>query len=157
MHVPSLHLTKRSRTTIAILAAVALALLIFQAGVMAGYHKARFGMGYGDSFHREFIDPHRSDMGKGFFGEGIPGGHGAVGEIISINLPQFVVAGSDNLEKTIRIASTTHIREFQNELPASGLMVGSTVVVLGVPNTNGQIDAKLVRVLPGATTTPTIR
>ena len=78
----------------------------------------------------------------------MPGGHGAVGEIVSIALPQVVVAGPDNLEKTVLVGTSTRVREFQDEINVGQLKVGDFVVVLGNPNEEGQVDAKLIRLMP---------
>ncbi|HMP67595.1 MAG TPA: hypothetical protein PKA60_02505 [Candidatus Paceibacterota bacterium] len=126
-----------------------IALIIFQSGVAVGERRASFAHRFGDNFERNFRDPR-----GGFFqqrmpsGMNIPGGHGAVGEIVSISLPLVVVAGPDNLEKTVVVGNDTEIREFRDSITADKLEVGSFVVVLGTPNDEGQIDAKLVRILP---------
>jgi hypothetical protein len=116
--------------------------------MVAGYHKARFGARFGDNFERNFIGPRRGNFSGRLPGPGMPGGHGAVGEIISISLPQIVVAGPDNLEKTVLVGTSTMVREFRNEITADKLRVGDFIVVLGNPNDEGQIDAKLIRIMP---------
>jgi hypothetical protein len=80
----------------------------------------------------------------------LPGGNGAVGKIVSINLPTIVVASPDNIEKTINISDNTLIRQFRDTLNAKDLTVGEHVVVLGeISNPdNGVIDAKLIRLIP---------
>lgn len=114
-----------------------------------GERKATFSQRFGDNFERNFRGPDGGMMFPGFPGEGpMPGGHGAVGEIISIALPNIIVAGPDNLEKTIVIGTDTRIREFQSELNAEDLTVGDHIITLGEPNEEGQIEAKLVRLLP---------
>ncbi|MFA5744688.1 MAG: hypothetical protein WC887_00510 [Candidatus Paceibacterota bacterium] len=131
-------------------------LLIFQAGIAIGERKASFACHFGDNFERNFKDPQGgSFMQKGFSGmAGMPGGHGAVGKIVSITLPFVVVAGPDNLEKTVVFTTGTEIREFRTIIPASKLTVGDFIVVLGTPNTEGQIEAKLVRLAPPPPNTP---
>lgn len=124
-------------------------LIIFQAGVAVGERKATFGQRFGDNFERNFRGPDGGMMFLGFPAEGpMPSGHGAVGEIISIALPNIVIAGPDNLEKTIVIGTDTRVREFQSELNPEDLRVGDHIVTLGEPNKEGQIEAKLVRLLP---------
>ncbi len=127
-------------------------LLIFQAGVMVGQHKVQFGDRLGSHFERNFVDLERGGFGspKGLgFGEQLPpGGHGAVGEVISVTLPTFVIAGPDNLEKTVTVTDNTLIREFRDELSTDGIETGKFVVVLGEPNDDGVIKAKLIRFLP---------
>lgn len=130
-------------------------LIIFQAGVAVGERKATFSQRFGDNFERNFRGSDGGRMFPGFPGEGpMPSGHGAVGEIISITLPSVIVAGPDNLEKTIVIGTDTRIREFQSELTSNDLKVGDHIVTLGEPNEEGQIEAKLIRLLPPPPGTP---
>jgi hypothetical protein len=127
------------------------ALGIFQTGVMVGEHKARFAHHFGDNFERNFVDSSR--RGPMPFVEEVgkmrpPTGHGSVGEVVSVTLPTFVVAGPDNIEKTIRVSDETLFREFREELSSENIEIGSFVVVLGLPNESGEIEATLVRLLP---------
>lgn len=127
-----------------------LILFIFQAGVALGERKASFAYHLGNNFERNFKDPQGGFfMPKGFSGVAdMPGGHGAVGKIVSITLPLVVVAGPDNLEKTVVLTADTEVREFRTVIPASELTVGDFIVVLGTPNSEGQIEAKLIRLAP---------
>lgn len=126
------------------------ALIIFQAGIAIGERKATFAGRFGDSFERNFRKP----GDDGFMqrrlpgGSDMPGGHGAVGQIVSVALPQIVVSGPDNLEKTVLINDSTEIREFRDTVQADKLKVGDFIVVLGSPNDSGQVEAKLVRLMP---------
>lgn len=128
-------------------------LLIFQAGVMVGQHKARFGDRMGEHFERNFVG---MEGREGFppnlifgFDEMLPpGGHGAVGQVINVTLPTFVIAGPDNLERTILITDETVIRQFRDELQKENIEAGKFVVVLGEPNDKGETEARLIRFLP---------
>jgi len=127
------------------------ALVIFQAGVSVGVHKASFANRLGDNFERNFGPTGRDAfMPPDFPGErrGLPGGHGAVGEIVSTALPEIIVSGMDNVEKTILVTDKTIVREFRDELTPESLSVGTHIVVLGSPNDDGQIEATLIRILP---------
>ncbi|MHB1316748.1 MAG: DUF5666 domain-containing protein [Minisyncoccota bacterium] len=124
-------------------------LTIFQVGVSVGYRKAIFSHRLGDNFEKNFKDPRG---GFGFKGDpremDMPGGHGAAGKIVSISLPVIIVAGPDNLEKTVVVNDDTEIREFRNNITKDKLQVGSYIIVLGTPDDKGQIDAKLIRLAP---------
>ncbi len=116
--------------------------------MFVGYRKAAFGHGMGNSFERNFVEGR--GPGVMLFSSppiGIPGGHGAAGEIISISLPNIVVSTPDKLEITIVVNETTEIREFRETLKKEDLKVGERIVVLGVPNDEGQIEAKLIRLM----------
>ena len=124
-------------------------LIIFQAGIAVGERRSSFAHRFGDNFERNFKDPRGGGfMPRGFSGGDMPGGHGAVGEIISVTLPNIIVSGPDNLEKTVVVNDSTEIREFRNTLKASDLKVGEFIVVLGSPNDSGQVEAKLIRLVP---------
>lgn len=129
-----------------------IALLIFQAGVMVGQHKVRFGDRMGEHYERNFVNMNE----KGFspispwgFGDMMPpGGHGAAGQVLSVALPTFVIAGPDNLERAVVITDETIIRQFTEELSPESIQTGKFVVVLGEPNDKGQTEARLIRFLP---------
>lgn len=128
-----------------------MALIIFQAGVSVGVHKASFANRLGDNFERHFGPSDRGTfMPPDFPGtrHELPGGHGAVGEIVTMTLPEIVVSGLDGVEKTVVVSDQTIIRQFRDEVTLEALTVGTHVVVLGNPNDEGQVDAALIRILP---------
>jgi hypothetical protein len=124
------------------------AVLVFKAGVEVGRRKAMFIAGAGENYFRVFNDPHA----RGFFGDFMhdnePGGHGAAGTIVRIALPTIVIADRNNTEKSVMLEADTQIREFMNVVAPEQLAMGDVVVVLGSPDDQGVIDAKLIRVLP---------
>ncbi len=131
-------------------------LTIFQAGIAVGHHKTLFACQFGKNFEENFKDPR-----SGFFMHhesldrtDLPGGHGAFGTVVSINLPDIVVAGTDNLEKTIHTDTATEVRTFRTNISTHDLHVGDPVIVLGTPNDTGTIYARLIRVLPPPPGTP---
>ena len=144
-----IHKSKTVRGVVIGLGVIILVLGIFKLGQMSGFHKAKFSERFGDNFHRNFVD----NRGEGFLKDlsdrrGPPSGYGAVGKIVSIALPLVVVAGPDNLEKTILIKEDTLVRQFRDKIIATDLKVGDNIVILGVPNDAGQVEAKLIRIIP---------
>ena len=146
--------TKIIQRILIIVGVLVVILVIFQAGMFVGYRKASFSYSMGDRYYRTFDEP-----GRGYFGQfdkDLPEANGAVGSIVRISLPTFVVATPDNIEKIIRINDDTIIRQFRNVATASDLKVGDKVVALGNPNGQAEIEAKLIRILPAPPpTTPT--
>lgn len=121
---------------------------IFQAGIFVGYHKARFYNSIGGNYYKPLHDKRGgNNMMQNF---DLPGGHGAVGKIVSINLPNIVVASPDNIEKTINISNETIIRQSRNTIELKDLKIGEYVVVLGDFSNpdDGIINAKLIRLIP---------
>ncbi|HEY4502942.1 MAG TPA: hypothetical protein VJC14_00680 [Candidatus Paceibacterota bacterium] len=145
----NIHNSKSVRGIIIGLGVIILILGIFKLGQVSGYHKARFSQRFGDNFNRNFIDPRGGGFLKDFSDrKGPPGGNGAVGEIVSIGLPLVVVSGPDNIEKTIVVSESTEIRKYRDDIATTDLKVGDFIVVLGTPNENGQVEAKLIRTVP---------
>ncbi len=126
--------------------------LVFSVGMFVGGMKARFSYRWAESYHKNFAGP-----GGGFFGDWrqpppFPGdfieGHGTFGEIIKIDSSDFVVKGRDDVEKIIIITEDTVIEIGRKTTKKDELRVGDYIVVIGSPNEEGQIEAKLIRVLP---------
>jgi len=131
------------------------ALLIFGTGVFVGEMKARFSYQWAENYHRNFGGPSGGFMGNlrlppppdNEFVEG----HGTFGQIIKIGDSDFVIKGQDNVEKVVIINKDTVINIGRETITKADLKIGEQVVVIGSPNDQGQIDAKLIRVFYGST------
>lgn len=134
-------------------AAIAI-LTIFQAGMFVGYKKADFSYRWGDNYHRAF-GGHRGEermmggkMMDSFRGKDFTNSSGAIGRVISLNLPALAIENADGIEKIILINDDTVIRRFRETIKANDLKIGDFVVVIGAPNNNAQVEAKIVRIMP---------
>jgi hypothetical protein len=129
-----------------------LVFFIFQAGMIAGFRKASFGRDWGDNYANNFGSPHKSIRMRGEeFGDfgNLPNAHGAIGKIIKVDLPTIIVSdGKDKTEKIIVINNKTEIRKMRDVVFSDSLKVDEHVVVIGSPNSSGQIEAKLIRFIP---------
>ncbi|PIR01917.1 MAG: hypothetical protein CO031_00335 [Candidatus Nealsonbacteria bacterium CG_4_9_14_0_2_um_filter_37_38] len=135
------------------LAAFVILILIFGVGMFVGGMKAKFSYRWAESYHKNFAGPR-----GGFFGDWRmplppPGdfieGHGTFGEIIQINDFDFVIKGKGDLEKIIVIKENTILEKGRTTIKKDDLKVGDQVVVIGSPNEQGQIEAKLIRIFNG--------
>ncbi len=125
-------------------AALVLLLLIFRAGIAVGYRKAGFAYNWGENYHRNFGGPRSDFLRDRAFMEA----NGAFGRLLKIEGNAIVVQGEDNVEKAVLVGDDTVIVRFRERVQLSGLKEGDYVVVLGAPNDAGQIEAKLIRILP---------
>ena len=124
---------------------VIVVMLIFMAGVTVGFHKASFGRAWGENYERNFgMRPNRSMFGRDNF----PNSHGTTGKILKIELPTIIVQDKDNTEKVILIKDSTKIQVMKKNITTADLKIDDAVIVIGAPNEQGQIEAKLIRVLP---------
>lgn len=140
--------SKSFRLIVCFLAVVILMLISFRMGRFVGFRQAGFLGRLGDNYHQAFEGGPRGGLMAppiGFWGDNLPGGNGAVGKIVKIALPNLVVAGPDNTEKTIVLNEQTIIRQFRETLASTSLKVGDFAVILGEPNAEAQIEAKLIR------------
>ncbi len=135
----------------------AIVVLIFGAGMVVGGMKAKFSYRWSESYHKNFAGPR-----GGFFGdwrkmpplpEDFIEGHGAFGEIIELKDNGFVIKGRGDIEKIIIITEDTATKKGM-ETVKDGLKVGDHVVIIGSPNEEGQIEAKLVRLFDGKNIKP---
>ena len=126
-----------------------IASFIFQLGVWVGFHKASFGQAWGENYNRNFgTMMHRGGM-MGDLDDTFPNAHGAAGKIIKTELPTIIVEDKDTTEKVILIKDDTIIRKGNDTVTAADLKTDDFVVVIGTPNSTGQIEAKLIRVFEG--------
>jgi len=130
------------------IAVVVILLLTFEAGVYTGYQRAVFSAHWTQNYQSNFF-PHPEIRGLPFPGEhGMMNSHGAFGDIIKIDSGSIVVKGRDEAEKNILVQAGVSIVRGFDTLQISDLAVGQHVIIFGDPNEAGQIQAKLIRVLP---------
>lgn len=139
------------------LLSVVLLLVVFETGVRVGMHKARYSERWGGSYERMFggRDSFRLRGGSGVsrmsaFSDTM----GVAGLVKSVKLPNLVVLGSDQVEKGVLVSTSTVIRSGKSDMLPGNLTVDDRVVVFGKPNSEGLIEARLIRVMP--TSTPNI-
>lgn len=123
-------------------------ILIFQLGVVVGYKKASFSYRLGEEYHRSFNGPRSGMMPRDLGPQPFFEAHGAIGKIINLDLPVLVVQSPDGSEKLVQITSSTIIRQFRDSLNISDLKLDDMVVVVGAPNEEGRVEAKLIRIMP---------
>ena len=121
--------------------------LVFSLGVSVGAKKADFSFKWAQEYHNNFGGPK-----GGVFGN-MPGGeftesNGVFGKILKIDGQTLTINGRDNIEKTVIVDDKTIITYQKKNIILSDVTVDSDVVVIGIPNDKGQIEAKLIRVLP---------
>ncbi|MFA6348419.1 MAG: hypothetical protein WCX30_03250 [Candidatus Paceibacterota bacterium] len=120
-----------------------LLLLTFGIGMMVGSKKADFSCNMDKNYERNF-------GGSGFPEDlnGAPQGGRIFGQIIKIENDAIVIKDSDSIEKIISTKGDVSIKKFRDTIKLSDLKVDDRIVVIGSPNDSGEIEAKLIRVMP---------
>lgn len=139
--------SKNFKILIYVLASIFILFFVFQAGMIAGFKQASFRHDWGDNYERNFGPRQRVPQ---FINDikGAPNAHGAIGKIIKVELPNIVVLDKDQTEKVIIIKDDTNILERKEKVSKDTLTIDKFVVVIGNPNDDGQIEAKLIRIMP---------
>lgn len=140
--------SKNFRKILYILGSVFILFFVIQFGMMAGYNRASYSRNWGNNYERNF-GPMRSSQNfiKNDLGY-LPNAHGAIGRIIKVELPNIVVLDKDKTEKIIIVKDDTNILERRDAVNKEGLKVDQFIIVIGNPNGQGQIEAKLIRIMP---------
>ena len=139
--------SKNFKVVFILIGALIVCLLSFQAGLIVGFKKANFSFRWGENYHRNFGGP-----GKGFgsdFGDrNFIDAFGTFGQIIKIEGSSLVIKGREDIEKIVLVSDQTIIKRFQDNIKLTDLKVDDYIVIIGEPNTSGQTEAKLIRVMP---------
>jgi len=111
-------------------------IFVFNLGIFVGTKKADFSFKWAGEYHRDF---------GGFLSP-----YGSYGQIISINDNILTVKDNDadKTEKNILIGNNTTIIFQRKNIKLSDLKIGDNIVTIGNPNSDGQIQAELIRVIP---------
>jgi len=142
------------KKTLLALGAVIVLLGVFKLGILVGYKKAGFSYKWGEQYHRNFGGPRGGFFGnirRGFGDKDFINAHGTFGSIIRLDsttstaLSILVIKGKDDLEKTILVSDKTEIGSRRQAITIGDLKIDDQVVVIGSPNEQGQIEAKLIR------------
>ncbi|MEI8130008.1 MAG: hypothetical protein WCG55_00700 [bacterium] len=150
MNTESIKSQLRSKSTHTVLATLAITFIIvvaFWSGMQVGFNKAAFSYKFGDNYYGTF-GPGSGHHGPGVLSDDMSPSHGVSGKIVSLNLPTFVVADDDNVEKVVRINPDTVIRKLRTTITPDILQAGDFVVTIGSPNDKTEVSAKFIRVLP---------
>ncbi|MFH1129658.1 MAG: hypothetical protein V1686_02900 [Patescibacteria group bacterium] len=132
---------------------MALFVFVFAFGVWIGGEKARFSSNWADNYHKNFAGP-QNGFNQNW--RNMPGGefinaHGLFGEVIKIDANSFVIKGRENMENVVIVNQDTIIKRLSDNIQLKDLKVGEFVVIIGSPNNSGQIEAKLIRIMPQQT------
>jgi len=148
MDIKKFFQTNSFKIIIAVIAGLIVILLILSLGMFIGYRKARFSYRWGENYHQNFGGP-RGGFFQDFSGRDFIESHGIFGQIIKIDSASLAIKGRDGAEKIIMLKANTAIRSGREEIKPGDLKVNDYVTVIGDPNDAGQIEANLIRVMPG--------
>jgi|SRR6185312_4778561 len=146
MDLKTFYKSKKVKYALSALVFLAVLLFVFQAGVVVGIHRADFSGHLGDNYSRMF-DGGRPTGFAAMMMPSQPLGYGTSGKVLSVASGTITVSTTDNLEKIVKVNADTVIRESRNTATTTDIKAGDSIVVVGAPNAQGEIDAKLIRIV----------
>jgi len=138
--------SKKIKAILLILGAVIVLLVVFALGAAVGYHRALFSTRFGEDYYRNFYGGSAGPMAMSM--------HGVAGEVIDVATSTISVRDANGNEESVAIIPDTVIREGDTTIMLNAVTVGETLTVIGGPNANGQIEARLIRIFPATSSMP---
>lgn len=145
--------SKAFKVIIIVIGVLIVLMLVFKLGMVIGSGKERFLRRWSENYPCNFFGgppggfPRPRDFAGPNFNNEIKA-YGVFGKIIKIELPTLVIKGEKDVEKIVLLKDDTIIERFREKISSKELKVDDNVVIIGSPNEQGQIEAKMIRVMP---------
>jgi hypothetical protein len=140
--------SKGLKKTIVYLSIVLLAVFCFGLGIYVGLREADLSFEWAESYGHNFGGPNMGPMGMTNFQRDFTDPNGGTGKIIQIEDGSITIQDSDNTEKKFLIDQNTSFVSQHQNMHLSNLKVGDCIVVIGSPESSGDISARFIRMLP---------
>ncbi len=150
MDLKNISKSKNFKTAIIFFGALIILLVTFKIGEFVGFRKANFSYQWGENYHRNFGGPRGGffpGAGRDLSDKDYMNANGTYGSILKIDGSTILVSGADNAEKSIVVSNKTIIRNGRENIKITDLKVDDKITIVGSPNDQGQIEAKLIRVI----------
>jgi hypothetical protein len=134
------------RAILIIIGGVIVLLVVFAFGASVGYHRGLFADRFGENYFRNFYGDPAGKMSLTM--------HGVAGNVIDVSSATIAVEAADGDEQSVLVLPTTVIREQDDTITVGNMAVGDMITVIGDPTTEGQIEARFIRVFPVSSSMP---
>jgi hypothetical protein len=123
-------------------------IFVFSLGIRVGKHEEHFTKNWMQNYSRNFGTPKPLVIPYGA-PEPFVQSHGLFGTVISksVDGKSLVIKGQDNVEKTVEIENNTSIQKGFAAIKISDLKDNDSIIIIGEPTEQGEIDAKFIRVI----------
>jgi hypothetical protein len=149
----------RSRQPLKLVLTVLIALVavfvILRIGMFVGYQRAEYSFHWGDEYHQMFGGPPQGFLDD-FNGHGFVDAHGLFGDVLGVRGNEIMMRDKDGTEKIVVISPETVIRRQMNNLPVEKITPQMRIVIIGEPEDDGRIEAKMIRVFDQQLTHPPV-
>lgn len=142
--------SKYFRVSAVAIGVLLVALVSFGFGMRVGMHKALFSSQWGRNYERNFMGPEGNTRGPQFadrfMGRAWRNGHGLAGDVLSVTSDGLIIKNPENQESTVSVGDATIINHGTETVRLQDVRVGDRVVVIGKPQEDGTVKARLIRI-----------
>ena len=121
--------------------AVAL-LLVFGLGVVIGSHRSFFASRFEENYYHNFLGEREFNT------------HGVAGKVIDVSTTTIAVKDAHGSEASVDITPETIVSKNNGAISSSAIVAGNTVIVIGHPMDDGNIEAGFIRVFSSSSFVP---
>ncbi len=141
--------SKAVQIVLGVLIVLLLLCLAFLAGVKTNERRTRHFSNWCDHYP-DMLKPHRGSktLIPAPPHRPMPLPNGVFGRILSATGTNFMIEGQDQFEQNVLITSSTVLRVDRGTASLGDLRPDREVGVFGLPNEQGQIEARLIRLFP---------
>ncbi len=144
MNLECLLKSKALHVALALVGGFFVVVLVFHAGQLIGFRKAKLSFGLLGS--RSMLGMDR-DFFHDFREREMINNHGASGVVVGVAEPFFIMQSSSGLEREVLVSNTTIIRRGPSSITLQEVEPANRVVVLGRTEEAGALEAKFIRIL----------
>lgn len=119
-------------------------LLAFGLGVVVGSSRAIFAFRFGQNYYSNFLGGSMRHFDT----------HGVAGEVIDVSTSTLSVKNIDGDETAVGILPDTFITANGSKISSTAIIVGNGVIIIGHPDEQGRIDARIIRVFQSTSSLP---
>ena len=130
-------------------------ILVFHIGEEFGYKKAEVIGRMSDGYYQAFDPSSPGQNGPfGYLFDDQTDSHGVAGKVVNVSDNKIIVADNEGIEKSVLVDKDTILKNHRDNIVVSDIKADDYVIVIGLPAADGQITAKIIRVVPPPQNTP---
>ena len=147
--VKSLLESKKTERLMTVILIIACVIIVFHTGEEFGYKKEQLMDNVSNGYYKTLGPGDVRRTGPfGYLFDDQTGTHGVSGKVISVTADKILVEDNEGIEKTVLVDSNTTIKKQRATISESDIKPDDFMIVIGSPTTDGQVDAKIIRILP---------
>lgn len=145
--------SKKTAHLMTVILVIACTIIVFHVGEEFGYKKYEIMNRMSGGYYKTFGPGDNRRMGPlGYLFDDQTNTHGVSGKVINVTADKILVEDDEGIEKNVLVDNKTIIKKQRLSIKESEIKIDDFIIVIGSPTSDGQIDAKIIRILPAPIT-----